>query len=371
MIKKLLFPFIICYFLLTGCSNNRTYEEITFSSWGSVSEVKIIKGLIKNYEKENPNIKIKFIHIPQNYFQKIHLLFASNTAPDIIFINNLYLPVYESHLEDLTNDIDKNAFYPQAISGLSYNDKILAFPRDISNVVFYVNLDLLAQKGLSLPSENWTLNDLLNYAQKATSNQVYGISYEDDIYWALPYLNYFGGAILSDDLKYMMINSDKSMKGMNFYKNLRYKYKVSPQRSDIGSSTLAQMFLDKKIVFYLSGRWMFPKIKEKADFNWAIINFPIGEKGVPCDSSGWAIPKSSKHKAQALKSAKYLSNEKNSEYFAKTGLIVPARIEASKLLNNNQFNEKVFLSIIKTSHKTPVNKNYKQTVDKINKSIEW
>lgn len=339
--KKLLLllfiPFILC-----GCTSN-TQEEITFSSWGSVSEVKILNKIISDFERENPDVKIKFMHIPQNYFQKIHLLFASNTAPDVIFINNLNIPIYEKYLEDLSEEINKTDYYPQAIDCLSFNGKLLAVPRDVSNVVFYINLDIIPK-----PNDNWTLEDFLQIAQKATRNGVFGVSFEEDAYWALPYLQAFDENILDEG----------DFKGLEFYKDLRDKYKIAPTRSQVGSSTLAQMFLDGKIAMYVSGRWMYPKIKEKADFNWTVINFP-GEKGVPCDASGWAVSKNSKHKASAKKFVKYLSSEKSSEYFTKTGLIVPARIETSNLIEEN-----VFIEAIKTSSKTPVNKDYKKIMDK-------
>lgn len=339
--KKLLLLTLIP-FLLCGC-NKKAQEEISFSSWGSVSEVKILNKIISDFESENPDIKIKFMHIPQNYFQKIHLLFASNTAPDVIFINNLNLPIYENYLEDLSNEITKEEFYPQSLEGLSSNGKLLAVPRDISNVVFYINLDLMPA-----PPENWTLEDFLKIAQKTTKQGIYGVSFEEDVYWALPYMQAFGENLLDEG----------DFKGLEFYKDLRDKYKVAPTKSQIGSSTLAQMFLDKKIAMYLSGRWMYPKISEKADFNWTVVEFP-GDKGVPCDASGWAISKNSKHKDSAKKFVQYLASEQSSEYFAQTGLIVPARIEASKLIK-----EPVFIDAIKTSVKTPVNKEYKKITDK-------
>ena len=77
-----------------------------------------------------------------------------------------------------------------------------------------------------------------------------------------------------------------------------------------------------------------------------------------CDSSGWAISKNSKHK----NSAKNLFNTcllKSSEYFTETGLIVPARIEASNLIE-----EKIFIEAITTSVPTPVNQEYKKLTDK-------
>ena len=364
MIRKFLFILIFVLFFLTGCAKNNNIEQLTFSSWGSVSEVKIIKKAITEFESENPNIKITFIHIPQNYFQKLQLLFASNTEPDVLFINNLYLPVYAARLEDLTNIIDSTQFYPQAVQSLTFNNKLLAIPRDISSLVLYINLD----KG-KLPDKSWTIEDMINLAAEYKEKGLFGISFEEKSLYLYPYLRYFGGEILDCKGKYVY-NSEKSQKGVEFYKNLRTKFNVAPTKSEIGSSTLAQMFIEGKLGMYLSGRWMFPKISELAKFNWAVVNFPIGEKPLPCDASGWAISKNSKHKASALKFIKFMSDEKRSKYFTQTGLITPARINSSKLLMNNNHNEQVFVEVIEKSQHTFINKDYQKLTDKIEHSLE-
>ena len=362
MLKRISFLLLIA-FLLCGCGRNFDKEEITFSSWGSITEVQILKQVIADFEKENPKVKVNFMHIPQNYFQKIHLLFASNTAPDVLFMNNLNLPIYESKLEDLTEFVNAENFYPQATAGISYNGKILGIPRDISNLVLYVNLDKM-----SLPDSDWNLEELLANALKTTNNDVFGIGAEDKIYWALPYLSYFDGGIL-DERYNLLIDSQESKKALKFYQDLTKEYKVAPTKSQVGSSTLAQMFLDGKIVMYLSGRWMYPKISEKASFNWAVINFPYGKGSQLCDVSGWVISKDSKHKEASIKLVEFLSSEKTSAYFTKTGLIVPARIDTSELLNNSEHNEQVFLDVIKHSQTTPVNKDYKKITDKIDSEM--
>lgn len=359
MIKKVLFLFLVIL-MISGCTSNLRQEEITFSSWGSVTEVKILKDAIKAFEYENPNIKIKFMHIPQNYFQKIHLLFASNTAPDVLFMNNLNLPIYESKLENLDDFINIEEFYPQAIAGMSYDENLKGIPRDISNLVLYINLDKV-----NLPDSNWNLEDLLLLALKSTDNKMFGIGAENEIYWTLPYLSYFGGGVLDNEHK-LIIESKESKQGLDFYKDLVYRYKVSPNKSQIGSSTLAQMFLDEQIAIYLSGRWMYPKISEKASFDWAVINFPYGKSPQFCDVSGWVISKDSKHKDSAKKFIQFLASEETSEYFTRTGLVVPARISVSKLLNNDKHNEKIFINVIRKSTNTPVNKTYRKLIDKIN-----
>ena len=362
MLKKFLL-LVLIVFLTAGCAKRTDIEEIVFSSWGSVTEVQILKQVIKEFEKENPKIRINFMHIPQNYFQKIHLLFASNTPPDVLFMNNLYLPLYASKLEKLEQYINVKEFYPQAVSGMSYEGQVLGFPRDLSNLVLYINLDKM-----QLPKNSWTLDDLLYRAKDNTKNGIWAIGVEDKVYWSMPYLAYFGGSILDENYN-LIIDSDESKKGLEFYKNLVHKYKVAPTKSQIGSSTLAQMFLDEKIVLYLSGRWMYPKISKEANFNWAVINFPYGKNPQLCDVSGWVISKNSKHKESALKFVEFLSSDKTSAYFTSTGLIVPARIEVSKMLDDLEHNEQVFLEVINHSINTPVNKDYKKITDKIDSKI--
>lgn len=363
------FVILLSALFLSGCTTHNSKEEIVFSSWGSISEVNILQNVIADFEKENPDIKINFIHVPQNYFQKMHLLFASNTAPDVIFINNLYLPVYKSKLEDLTDLVSEDEYYSQAIEGLTADGKLLGVPRDVSNLVFYVNKDILDKNGIRIPNEHWSLDMLPSIAKKLSKNGIFGVSYEEDLYWALPYLNYFGGGIFSPQGD-VIINSEKSKKGIEFYKNLKLQG-FAPTKAQVGSSTLAQMFIDGRIAFYLSGRWMYPKITEKADFNWLVINFPYGENDLSCDSSGWAISKNSRHKDAAKRFVKYLASKENIDSFAKTGLIVPARIDSSLNLMNDSHNEKVFLKVIKQSSKTPVNKDYKRVIDELNNKIDF
>jgi multiple sugar transport system substrate-binding protein len=362
MLRKVVI-LLTCTFLLTGCCKKPEKEIITFSSWGSITEVQILKKVLADFEKENPEIKVNFIHIPQNYFQKIHLLFASNTAPDVLFMNNLNLPIYASKLEDLTLEINKEDFFSQAISAMSYEDKILGIPRDISNLVLYVNLEKVPKI-----NEKWTIEDFLKTSIEISQKDFFAIGCEEDVYWLTPYLTYFGGGILDENLN-SIIDTQESKKAIDFYKNLTYKYKVAPTKSQIGSQTLAQMFLDEKIVMYLSGRWIYPKIQEKASFNWAVINFPYGVKPQLLDASGWVISKDSKHKNSAKKLIKYLSNEKTIEYFVNTGLIIPARIKNAEALKNKEHNEKLFIEILEYSTTTPVNKKYKTITDKINSKI--
>lgn len=361
---------LICVLAFCGCNKQDTKTVVQFASWGSKSEVDILKPILSDFENENPDIKVDFMHIPQNYFQKIHLLFASNTAPDVIFINNQYLPVYANAglLEELHAS---NGFYPKSLEVLSLNGKLYAIPRDVSNLVIYYNKNIFDKKHIPYPSANWTFDDFLKTAQKLTDQNTFGISFEEDPLFYLPYLMSNGGGFLPDE-----INKPESQNALNFYADLRNKYHVAPLKSESASATMAQLFLQERLGMYLSGRWMVPKFREEAKFDWDIAQFPKGTKGsiVPLDASGWAVSKSSNHKQEALKLVNFLSSKESSEKFTESGLIVPAREEVanSKYFLDGQKpeNAKIFTNIIKTSKPTPVTVNYREILDNLKKEME-
>lgn len=383
--------------------SNNSKTVIQFASWGSQSEVAIIKPILAEFERKNPDIKVEFVHIPQNYFQKIHLLFASNLAPDVLFINNLYLPIYANAgvLEEAKckrgkwQNVKCNNFYTKALKSLSYNGKLYAVPRDVSTLVVYYNKDIFKKYNVALPNKYWTFNDFLILAKKLTKDtnndgktDIWGISFDEEPLYYLPYLMSEGGGVLSDDLKTSIINTPQSQKGLNFYADLRNKYHVAPTEAESASATMAQLFLQGKLAMQISGRWLVPKYREDAKFEWNVINFPAGDAGsiVPLDASGWAIAKSSKHKKEAARLIEFLASKESIEKFTQSGLIVPARIDvaqgaflapsgAKNAPQNKQFgkpsNARVFLDVIKTAKNTPVSVNYSEIQDELKEKTNY
>lgn len=386
-IKKSFHYLLILFFVvltLSGCTTSDKRTKIQFASWGSKSEIEILKPILSEFERENLDVKVEFMHIPQNYFQKIHMLFASNLAPDVMFMNNLYLPIYANAgvLEPMSrNDVDC-VFYKKSLEALSYKGKLYAVPRDVSNLVIYYNKGLFDKYNVPYPSRNWTFADFLATAKKLTKDtnndgktDIWGVSFEEDLFFYLPYLMSEGGGVLSDDLKTSIINTPQSQKGLNFYTDLRNKYHVAPTRAQSASATMAQLFLQGKLAMQISGRWLVPKYREDAKFDWDVINFPSGDKGsvVPLDASGWAIAKNSKHKDEAMRLIKFLASKESSEKFTQSGLIVPARIDVAEgkfLQSTKPKSNKVFVRVIRTSKPTPVSENYLEIQDNLKEKTE-
>ncbi len=364
--------------LFTACEKDDGKTRVQFATWGSQSEIAVLEPIIADFEKNNPEIKIELMHIPQNYFQKLHLLFASNLAPDVVFINNLYIPLYKNHLEDLSLFVNKEEFFPQSIEVMSYEKKLYAVPRDISNLVIYYNKDLFKKFEIAYPERDWTFDDFIKISEKFKKNDVFSISFEKAPIFYLPYLMSEGGGILSDNLSKVIIDEPESKKGLKFYSDLRNKYNFAPKDSESASATMAQIFIQQRIAMHLSGRWLVPKYREVLNFDWDVINFPKGTAGsiVPLDGSGWAMAKSSKHKKEAWKFIQFLAGKENIEKFTKSGLITPARKDVANsevFLSSDKKpkSSKVFLDIIEKSKKTPVSIDYSELTDEIGKKLEY
>lgn len=377
-LQKILIGCVALLLVICASSFIDTRTAIKFASWGSKTEVDIIKPIIEEFEKENPTIRVEFMHIPQNYFQKIHLLFASKTPPDVLFINNLYLPIYADAgvLEPIGEWAEWDAYDDNTIRALSWKGKLYAVPRDVSNFVVFYNKDLFDKAGLEYPTEDWTLEEFLLVAQILTKNGVFGVSFEEEPLFFLPYLMSEGGGIVSDDLSNIIIENEKSKKGLEFYSNLRKKYHVAPLADESASATMAQLFLQEKIAMHITGRWLVPKYRAEAKFKWDIISFPKGDAGsvVPLDASGWAVADKSKHKEEAYTFINFISNKKNIEKLTESGLIVPARrdVQTSKyfLDGKSPQNAQIFIDIINTSKPTPVSINYREILDNLSPKFE-
>jgi multiple sugar transport system substrate-binding protein len=180
------------------------------------------------------------------------------------------------------------------------------------------------------------------------------VSFEEEpVYW-LPFI------MNENSIPPTLRGGGQGVGGINFYADLRKKYHVAPEKSESASATMAQMFLQERLAMHISGRWLVPKYREEAKFDWGVATFP---GIVPADASGWAITKTSKSPEKAQKLVDFLSS--HDAEFAKSGLIVPARRENAHLIK-----EKAFLDAIQNSRPTPVSKDYIRQMDKMKQRLE-
>ena len=363
---QVVYIFVIALFLC-GCNNKKT-DEIQFATWGSKTEMSIIKPIVEDYNKTH-SIKVKLIHIPQNYFQKLHLLFASKLAPDVIFMNNLYLKIYQKAdlFEDLTPYINKEDYFQNALSTMTINGKIYAIPRDVSSFVIFYNKDIFKKAEIT-PDKNWNINKFYETTKELKKYSDAGFCTEfSAVSW---------GNFVSVENKPMFldgeltISEEKSLEALQKLADKINKEGLGANKEQLMLTPCAQLFLTQKTPIFVSGRWSVPKLDSQAEFEYGVLPFPKGQSKyyIPLDSSGWAVSKTSKNKEAAVDFVKYISSDENIEKMTESGLITPAK---KKIAQSEKFkNGEVFAEIIEKSTPDIVPADYNIKIDKINKAAE-
>ncbi len=327
--------------LLTACTPRS--EKLTFATWGSVDEIALLKPLLADFTAKT-GTEVELVHIPESYFQKLPILFASRQAPDVLFLNNMTLPSYADSgaLQPLdtrlagSTALREEDYFAQGLEAMRWKKQLYAVPRDLSNLVVYVNRDMFKQAGVSVPRATWTMPQMLDAAQRLSrgsgQERIFGISFDKRPLFWLPYLWSEGGDLFDATFTRSTLAEPQAIAAMQFYADLAHRHHVAPREIDTGNAPMAQLFAQGKLAMFVSGRWSVPGFRKSLGFDWDVLPFPHGKAGsiVDVDASGWAISAQSKRPDDAWKLIEHLAGKEASARFSEGGLIVPARRDVAQ-----------------------------------------
>ena len=188
----------------SGTSGSETKKNVTLTlaSW----EVNALKApWMAKFTEKHPEIKVELAEEGKWLgTEDLAKLAAANKMPDIINVENIYTPVKNNWLMDISsyyqNDPDKAAIYENFIEFGSIGGKLYVLP---SNVFFHgikVNLTLLEDLNIQKPGYDWTIDDFMNIL-KASSVKGESIG-TNNIIWLMKHLP----AQMNDELGWAAYN---------------------------------------------------------------------------------------------------------------------------------------------------------------------
>jgi len=148
-------------FAFTGCKTAGGKTEFTFvaSQYSNATEP-YFTGLIANFEKENPNIKVNLQVVGWDVLvQKVNTLISTKQAPDLLNIDLFSAYVNDDLLLDASKVISpelKAKFYDSMYKGDEINGINYAIPLISSVRSLYYNKDIFAQAGITDPPKTWS-----------------------------------------------------------------------------------------------------------------------------------------------------------------------------------------------------------------------
>ena len=297
----------------TNKADDRT--EVTFWTLQMNDFSDYINGVITEFEKQNPNIKIKWIDVPFSEGEKRTLASVmSDNPPDLINLNPDFsaLLAQKGALYEIDTALMKD-FNNEIINSLKYNGKLYSIPWYATSAVTIYNKDLLKKAGVEIPK---TYADVAQISPQIRKIGVYSmlpnITENDTM---LRILNKYGVNV------YENINSEKSAKVFDLFKDL-YANDLIPKESITQTHREAlEKYMAEKIVFFQSGANFLNMIKENAASTYKNTDVApqlTGELGqYDFSLMNFVIPLKASYKKEALAFAVFLTNEKNQLELAK------------------------------------------------------
>lgn len=167
---------------MAGCSNDNGSApaadgkvELRFTWWGNDNRHKITQQVIAEYEKANPNVKIKaeFGGGGTTYWDKVSTQVAAKDEPDIIQMDEQYIREYGDRgtLLDLSKyGADTSKFAEGTVETGMIDGKLLAVVNGINAPTVVANEKVFKAAGVELPDdETWTWDDYAEIAAKVSS----------------------------------------------------------------------------------------------------------------------------------------------------------------------------------------------------------
>lgn len=265
--------------------------------------------VIKEFEEQNPEIKIKWVDVPFSEGEKRTLASVlSDNPPDLINLN----PDFSALLAQrgALYEIDEQytgQFNKHIINSLKYNGKLYSLPWYATSAVTIYNKKLLSKSGAKMPETFEDLGKIAPIIKEKTGAYVLlpNITENDTM---LRILNKYGVTALN-------INSEQSIKVFDYFKNL-YEKDLIPKESVTQTHREAlEKYMAEQIVFFQAGANFLNMIKENAPSTYKNtdvapqITGKLGQNDFSL--MNFVIPVRAKHKQEALKFALFLTNYEN------------------------------------------------------------
>uniref|UniRef100_UPI003F4963F4 ABC transporter substrate-binding protein n=1 Tax=Cupriavidus necator TaxID=106590 RepID=UPI003F4963F4 len=126
--------------------------ELNVSAWkGGAAEPAAVPELIAKFEKENPDIKIKFDYIARNDTTTIlSSRLQGGSAPDVMMVDRPLMRQWASagQLMDLSGDAGVGRLTPDVKPLAQIGGKYYMMPMEIVGIGMFANLDLLKKAGV-------------------------------------------------------------------------------------------------------------------------------------------------------------------------------------------------------------------------------
>lgn len=305
---------------------------VTLSGWASSpTETKLLKEVIRGFEKTFPNIKVNYAPISGDYPAAMLAKFAARTPPDVFYVDSNVAPdwIKQRLLEPLDPYIAKSklkvtAFYPSLLNGFKGPDrKLYGFPKDWSPLAMQTNNRLLAASGVK-PPKTWAQLSAAAKKLKVPGGRAICLSPSWDRLLAFVYQN--GGSFLNAAKTKSTVNTPAVSAAVRFYVGL-IKSGVAGTPAQLGVGWCGEALGKEKAAIVFEGNWVVPFMAD----TFPTVRFTTSKmvrgkrEGNLAFTVSYSMARDSKNKPAAWQLIRYLVGQPGMKTWTSKGLALPSR----------------------------------------------
>ena len=273
---------------------------VRYMAWGYPSQLKTERELIDAFEAlpENRDVDVEFVMAPMSsYYDKLQLMLASKTGPDVVRVNPDYFRAYLRlgyfrPLDDLMAG-DPNYrledFWPSALRGLEYEGKRYGVGVLFTTTLVYYNRTVFRNAGVKDPWERylegrWAWEDFLDAARATTVRDgngravLYGSGPIGNFYNIMNYVAGHGASIITPDARTSLVNCPAAVAATEWMNDLVWKWKVAPTPEQGALSVFS--FESGRLAMEMDSSGESPRLRDAiTKFEWDVAPGPAGPNG--------------------------------------------------------------------------------------------
>jgi multiple sugar transport system substrate-binding protein len=270
---------------------------VTISYWGLWEEENLVKPVIAEFERKNPNIKVSFTkQTSQNYRPRVQSQIQEGNGPDVFRIHNSWLPMFDGYLSPAPEDVlsmeeFKSTFYPIASDSFVKNNQIFASPMEIDGLALYYNEELLKAANLSVPRtwKDFIDASILLTAADPKTGQITQAGAALGLTANVDHWSDIVGLLLMQEpgVNLPSVSSANAANVLRFYTNFAINSNVKKRVWDKNMPGSTQAFAQGRVAFYFAPSWRAHELRViNPSLNFKVA--PVPQLGGSNKQIGWA-----------------------------------------------------------------------------------
>ncbi|MBY6037948.1 ABC transporter substrate-binding protein [Fictibacillus nanhaiensis] len=371
-----------------GSSNNSggdKDEKVTIVYARGKDDTQGTKAMVEAFEKENPNIKVKFKEMPADTGKQhdayVTAFNANSDEIDVIDLDVIwpaefaqagFLMPLDRFIEK--DGVDLDAYNEGALSASKFKGKQWALPKFIDAGMLFYRTDLVGEGEVP---QTW--DDLLAKAKetKGQGGTQFGYllqakQYEGLVCNAVEFIASYGGKIIDENGE-VKVDSPEAVKGISKLVEIVNSDVVPQNVTTFAEPESHTAFINGQAGLIRNWPYQFALANDEKQSKIVgkvgVAPLPSGDAGSAAALGGWmaGINKNTKHPEEAWKFLSFMAGEKGQKIDAIKGGHAPTILslydDQEVLEANPYFKEEGFVNALEAAVSRPVAPNYPEISD--------